>query len=372
MPESGCLLADDRPEQRRLAGAVGADHADDPGGRQREREILDQQAVAEALAQMVGLDHGAAQARAGRDVDLGLVEVRVALLGEQRLVAVQASLGLGATALGVRPHPLELLLDRALARRLGLLLHLESLLLLRQPGGVVALEGEALAAVELEDPVRDVVEEVAIVGDRHDRALVVGEVLLEPRHGLGVQVVGRLVEQQQVGLGQQQPRQGDAPPLAAAQVGDRRIAGWAAQRVHRLVEHRVELPRAGGVDLVLQLGELVRGLVGVVHRQLVEAVQEVAHRTHAVLDVAANVLALVQVRLLRQQADGGAGRELGLAAVVLVDAGHDPEQRGLAGAVESEHADLGAGEEAEVDVLEDGLVRRVRPAQLVHRVDVGT
>ena len=40
----------------------------------------------------------------------------------RRLVAVQASLGLGAAALGVRAHPLELCRDRALARRLGLLL----------------------------------------------------------------------------------------------------------------------------------------------------------------------------------------------------------------------------------------------------------
>ena len=210
------------------------------------------------------------------------------------------------------------------------------------------------------------------MGDGDDRALVVGEVLLEPGHGLGVQVVGRLVQEQQVGLGEQQPGQRDAAALATAQVGDGRVAGRAAQRVHRLVEHRVQFPRAGRVDLVLELRELVGGLVGVVHGQLVEAVQQVAHRAHAVLDVAAHVLALVQVRLLRQQADGRAGRELRLAAVVLVDAGHDPEQRGLAGAVEPEHADLGAGEEAEVDVLEDGLVRRVRPAQLVHRVDVGT
>jgi hypothetical protein len=46
-----------------------------PGGRQRERQVLDQQAVAEALAHVVGLDHLAAQALARRDVDLHLVEL---------------------------------------------------------------------------------------------------------------------------------------------------------------------------------------------------------------------------------------------------------------------------------------------------------
>ena len=172
------------------------------------------------------------------------------------------------------------------------------------------------------------------------------------------------------GWTQQQPGQRHAPALAAGQAVDRAVAGRAAQRVHRLVEHLVELPGARRVDLVLQARELVRGLVGVVHRQLVEAVQELAQPAHAVLDVGAHVLGLVQVRLLLEQPDGGAGCELGVAAVVLVDAGHDPEQGRLPGPVETQDPDLGARIEAERDVLQDGLVRRMDPAQLVHRVDV--
>ena len=74
------------------------------------------------------------------------------------------------------------------------------------------------AAVELEDPAGDVVEEVAIVGDGDDGALVVGQVLLEPGDALGVEVVGGLVQQQQIGLLQQQPAQRDAAPLAAGQL----------------------------------------------------------------------------------------------------------------------------------------------------------
>ena len=128
---------------------------------------------------------------------------------------------------------------------------------------------------------------------------------------------------------------------------DLRVAGRAAQRVHRLVEHLIELPGAGRVDLVLQPGELVRGLVGVVHGQLVEAVQQVAQRAHAVLDVPAHVLGLVQVRLLLEEADGGTGRELSLPAVVLIDPRHDSQQGGLARSVEAEDTDLGPGVEAE-------------------------
>ena len=46
----GLELAGDELEQRRLAGAVRADHAEDGAGRQLERDVLDDGAVAEALA----------------------------------------------------------------------------------------------------------------------------------------------------------------------------------------------------------------------------------------------------------------------------------------------------------------------------------
>jgi hypothetical protein len=50
---------------------------------------------------------------------------------------------------------------------------------------------------------------------------------------------------------------------------------------------------------------------------------------------------------------GDAGQALHLAVVFLVHAGHDAQHGGLAGAVEAEQADLGAGEEGQGDVLDD-------------------
>ena len=65
------FLSDDHPEQRRLAGAVRADHADDAAARQREVEVLDQQVVAVALLHAARLDDDVAEPRTGRDVDFG-------------------------------------------------------------------------------------------------------------------------------------------------------------------------------------------------------------------------------------------------------------------------------------------------------------
>ncbi len=55
----GGLLAGDHAKQRGLAGAVGADHADDAGAGQLEVQVLDQQALAESLAQVGRGEHAA-------------------------------------------------------------------------------------------------------------------------------------------------------------------------------------------------------------------------------------------------------------------------------------------------------------------------
>jgi len=186
--------ADRRPGS--LAGAVGADDAHDAAAREREREIVDEQPLAERLAQVLGLDHQVAEARAGGDVDHRRIELLVPVLREQVLVGRDARLALRLPRPRVHLHPLELAGERLLPRALLLLLHEKPLALLLQPAGVVALERIAAAAIQLQDPARDVVEEVAIVGDRHDRARVIVQEALEPGDALGVEVVGGLVEQE--------------------------------------------------------------------------------------------------------------------------------------------------------------------------------
>ena len=155
-----------------------------------------------------------------------------------------------------------------------------------------------LAAIELEDPAGDVVEEVAIVRDRDDGARVVLEEALEPRHRFGVEVVGRFVEQQQIRRQQQQPAQRDAAPLAARQRRDVGVRRRQPQRVHREIETRVEVPRVGGVDAILQLRLLVEDLVHLLGRQVlaelrvdgVVAIEQRLDLGDAFFDVAAHVL----------------------------------------------------------------------------------
>ena len=71
------------------------------------------------------------------------------------------------------------------------------------------------------------------MGDRDDRARVLLEVALEPGDGLGVEVVGRLVEQQQIGFwssSRQSATRRRSPPesfATSASAGGRRSASMA-------------------------------------------------------------------------------------------------------------------------------------------------
>src|SRR5207247_8262581 len=157
------------PEQRRLALAVRPYDTYDPATGELERDVVDEHAVTVGLGHVVGLDDDVAEAGPRRDSDL---ERRHALLGglrEERFIVAEARLALGLAGARRHPDPLELALERAPPRHIGLLLLLESPVLLLEPGRVVALPRDAVASVELEDPACDVVEEIQVVGDRDDR-----------------------------------------------------------------------------------------------------------------------------------------------------------------------------------------------------------
>ena len=95
--------------------------------------------------------------------------------------------------------------------------------------------------------------------------------------------------------------------------------GGQAQRVHGDVDVPVEVVRALGGDLGLEVGLLGADLVvvgvgvGVAGQHLVVRGEQPGHLGDAVEHVALDVLVGVEVRLLLEQADGEAGGEACLA-----------------------------------------------------------
>ena len=87
-------------------------------------------------------------------------------------------------------------------------------LLALEEGRVVARPVEEPAAVDLDDPGGQPAEERPVVGDEDQRPAEPEQVVFEPADRLDVQVVRRLVEQQDVGLADQRPGEQD-PALHA-------------------------------------------------------------------------------------------------------------------------------------------------------------
>ena len=282
---------------------------------------------------------------------------------------------LGLASLGVLPHPLEFSLDGLLARGLGGFFLLEARVFLLEPRAVVAFPRYALAAVEFEDPLRRVVEKVAVVRHRHHGARKFLQELLEPVDALGIEMVGRLVEQQHVGLGEQQPAQRDAALFAARQRTDLRIPRRQAQRVGRDLELVLGIAAARReYRLIFGLlgGELVEVGVGlgVGGVDFVELLFRFRRFAEAFLHRLAHGLVRIELRLLRQKTDAHVGHRYRFAVEVLVLARHDLEQARLARAVQAQHADLGAGEERQRNILEDLALGRHDLADPLHGVNV--
>ncbi len=212
------------------------------------------------------------------------------------------------------------------------------------------------------------------MGYRDDGSRVLVEVALEPGYRLGVEVVGRLVQQEDVRLLEEEAAQGDAALLAARQVVHHLVGGRTAEGVHREIEAAVEIPGVQGVELFLHvplaLEELVHVRVGIAEAfvDLLELGEEVDDLLHPFLHDLADRLPRLEDRFLLEVADRHAGGHARLAGELAIHPGEDLEKARFSRAVHADDADLGAVEIREADILEH-LLRPVALAHAVHGVD---
>ena len=213
------------------------------------------------------------------------------------------------------------------------------------------------------------------MGDGHHGAGVLLEEALQPLHRLGVEVVGGLVQQEQVGVLEQQPAECHATLLATRKDGHLGVVGRAAQRVHGDVDVALQVPRIGRRDVVLERALLgTDGLVvgvrfGPFRHHRVVSLDERLDLAHPIQHVALDILGRVELRFLAEIADREAGRQPRLATEAVVDAGHDAQQARLAGPVWPDDPDLGARVEGDGDVFQHRPVGRVVAGELVRGVD---
>jgi len=242
------------------ACAIRADDAHDGAGWELEGEAIEEEPIAVAYRDVARREHVGAEARTRSDGDRADAHpLRVApasLRLDQSLVGLDAGFRFLLLSTRVGTDPFELIVQLLLEGTLFLRLLAQASCPLPQPGRIVATKGERAPLVDLEDPSGDVVEKVTVVRDGDDCALVRVQKSLEPGDRGGVEVVGRLIQEQQVGLGEQQTRKGNTAALATTQQRGHRVRGRTIECLHGHRHLRVQRPAIELLESLRELGLL--------------------------------------------------------------------------------------------------------------------
>ena len=238
----------------------------------------------------------------------------------------------------------------ALRLLLGALLRQQHELLAPHPleGVVAAGVAREPALVEVDDLLGHPVEKVAVVADQEQGAGVAAQIVLEPEAGLEIEMVGRLVEQQQVGLGEQHRRERHPHPPAAGEAGQRPLLGGLveAQAGQDRARPRRRGVRADVGEPGLDLGDRAPD------RGRVSAARSRRARSGSASSTASRGVALAARRLLRDPADARAAPQAHLAGIRRELAPDQAQERGLAAAVAPDQADPVPGRQVDARLLE--------------------
>ena len=145
-------------------------------------------------------------------------------------------------------------------------------------------------------------------------------------------MVGGLIEEQQIGLGEQESTQGDTTTLATGQGGHVSIRRWETEGVHRDLERPFELPGAEGVDSGLEFGLLTEQCVEVGIRisegctDFFKALEEITLFGNTIGHVADHIFGGVEFWFLGEVANSEARSEPSLTSEAVIEARHDAQQ----------------------------------------------
>ena len=231
------------------------------------------------------------------------------------------------------------LLDLGLVLLVFLQLLVKAALPLLHIKAVIAAVKLRLALVDLNAALDHLVQKIAVVADGQHRTLEPEQIVLQPLRGVQVQMVGGLVQQQNVRVLQNQPGQVH-PGLFPAGQGVEGLGAHGCgdvQAVCHPVSLRLHLIAAQTAEIIAQavvLPQQGRGLVRLHHqRQLVHPVADGVETAVGVLQHVLGGPALRIDRDLGDQAHPFGRRDHDLALVAGELTGENAEKGGLAAAV---------------------------------------
>ena len=198
-----------------------------------------------------------------------------------------------------------------------------------------------MAAVEFQNPFGSVVQEVAVVRYRNDCAGEAHQELFQPFHRFRIQVVGRLVQQQHIGLAQQEFAQGNAAFFTARQIADFGIPFRQTQRIgsdfqfmfRTAARGRTRRDNRFQAALLFRQCVKIRIRIGVLGIHFFQTFLRRRHFAQTAFHFLAHGFFGVKLRLLWQIADFDAAHRHGFAFKLGVHARHNAQHGGFARAV---------------------------------------
>ncbi len=214
LPAQGLDFTGQKLDEGRFTRAVAAQHAQARACLQTEINVTQNNGIAISdidlfqAQQWMGVFGGFAEGKTERRIHMGCgnrLHARQSLESALRLARLA---GLGAEARHEILHMGNLTL-----------LLLVAALLQRQLLGTLPLKLRVVATVEVDiallhmgNGIHHIIQKVAVMGDQQQRAWVRQQPLFKPEYGIEVEMVGRLIEQQQIGTAHQ--RFGEIEPHA--------------------------------------------------------------------------------------------------------------------------------------------------------------
>ena len=363
----GRIQPHNKAEKGGFTRSVRTNNAYNTIRRQHEVKVVKQEFVAKSFCYMLSLNNLVAQTGTVGDEDFELLFFLLHVFVQQFVVRVQTGFSLCLTGFGSHTHPLQLAFQRLAAFAGSLFFLLHALGLLFEPAGVVAFPGNTFATIEFKYPACHMVKEVPVVSYSNYRTFVLLQVLLQPVDGFGIKVVGRLIEEQYVGLLKQQTTERHTTAFTTGKMFYRLVFGWTTKRIHRTLQLTVKIPGIGSVNDVLQLRltgeELVHlVLIFVVFGQselLIDFLvlcQRIYNGLYAFHHHFFHCLRGIEVRLLSQISYRISGREHHFALIGFVQAGDNLQQGRFTRTVQTDDTDFRSVEERKVDVLQHLLI----------------
>ncbi len=232
-----------QPQHGGLAAAIRPYQADARSGGQNEIQVFEERAPADSKTQALKLNQSPGSALGGREVNPGGVgahaRVQIGQLRDHLVGGVDSGLSLGGARLWSPAQPLDFGAHAVLKRFLMAGLGAEECVLLHEKRAVVATHPQnsaGISAVEFDGFRADILQKITVVADYYAGEASLPQQLFQPFNTFKIEVIGRFIQQQDVGFLHQSF--GDSQALAPAagkrcRFGVEILKAGTAQGFHR-------------------------------------------------------------------------------------------------------------------------------------------